>query len=82
MDVFVSVWAGASALILFAVYLVRSRRVHHAARLRELRWLPLLALSVALGLLPALLLQALSGRPVALPDELSQRPNLAVPRPD
>jgi len=79
MSSFVLVWLGASMIVLAGVYLLRSLRAQHVARLRELRWRSLLVLALAVGLVPALAVDLLAGRSVELPDELSQRPELWRP---
>lgn len=80
MHGFLLLWLGSSLLVLAAVYLVRSLRAQHVARLRELRWRGVIVLALALGIVPALLADLLSSRQVTLPTELSQRPDLGPPR--
>lgn len=72
-------WAVATALLLAALYLIKSIHGKHLARLRELYWRGLVIISVIGGAILAYAYVTLSADEVPLPPELANSPTISTP---
>ncbi len=78
---FITVWLISAAVLLALAFAVRSLRLHHAARLKEIHWRGLIVIALVLALLPAFIAEQLSPRTVEVPAGVAEWPGATTSTP-